>query len=161
MEITCNLKTKFFCTKRLMWEPLKFGTVLIKVVFCFDCCPHRCLFQCWRCSCSETEALTVFKLRLQNFPMRYICTVGAKRRPDIFLLVLHKSSRLRLMINSLFTLSGTEELTYVSGLMAPAVFPACQSPAESLWYEPTVLNISPAPPHPLTPPLLMGRVALR
>lgn len=84
MEITCNLKTKFFCTKRLMWEPLKFGTVLIKVVFCFDCCPHRCLFQCWRCSCSETEALTVFKLRLQNFPMRYICTVGAKRRPDIF-----------------------------------------------------------------------------
>lgn len=65
------------------------------------------------------------------------------------------------MINSLFTLSGTEELTSVSGLMAPALFPACQSPAESLWYEPTVLNISPALPHPLTPPLLMGRVALR
>lgn len=69
------------------------------------------------------------------------------------------------MINSIFTVSGTEELRSVSGLIARAVCPAppCLGlcPAELFWYEPTILTISPTPPHPLPPPLLMGRVKPR
>lgn len=61
----------------------------------------------------------------------------------------------------MFTVSGTEELRSVSGLMARAVCPASSyldlCLAESLWSEPTALTISLAPPHLLTQPLLRER----
>lgn len=66
------------------------------------------------------------------------------------------NAALKLPANSVFTVSGTEGLTCICGLMAPAVCPAPHRLAESLRPELTVLSVSLAHHHLPTRPLLKG-----
>lgn len=69
--------------------------------------------------------------------------------------------RLKLMIENLFALLGSEGSRFVSGLAAPAVRLVPPRPAELFWSKLTVWTPGPAPHRPPTSPHLKRRAPLK
>lgn len=88
--------------------------------------------------------------------MRFISTLFSTR-------VLRLFVALKLMIECVFVVLGSEEFRFASGLMALAVHLVSPSPAELSSSKPTLRTPSPAHHHhhPLTSLVLMKRVQLK
>lgn len=109
----------------------------------------------WKKVSDSCQAAIVTASLLNEVLMHYVVHIH----------MLHKNTSLKLAITNIFSVSGTEELRSVHGLIARAVCPTstCMDlcPVESLWCVATVLSISLAPSHLPTLHLLAGRVELR